>query len=157
MHHKIPFANSNTHVLKCSMFNAQSVANKLLELRFIMYNDDYDCIVITETWLHTGICDGAIDPRGLYSVIRKDRIGARGDGVCILVRRKYQAVPIVFKTDYCELEIVGATFHDFHPKLDIFAVYRPPNRDCEAKQYMQLLIDCLKTNTFKCQYACNCW
>jgi len=129
------------------MFNAQSVANKLLELHFIMYNDDYDCIVITETWLHTGICDGAIDPRGLYSVIRKDRVGVRGGGVCILVRRKYQAVPIVFKADYCELEIIGVTFHDFHPKLDIFAVYRPPNRDCEAKQYMQLLIDCLKTST----------
>jgi len=63
------FTHSSTNLLNCSLFNAQSVANKLLELQYIMYNSDYDCIFITESWLHDGIHDGAVDPRGLYTVI----------------------------------------------------------------------------------------
>lgn len=82
------------------MFNAQSVASKLLELQYIMYNTDIDCIFVTESWLHEGISDGIIDPRGLYAVIRKDRVGVRGGGVCVLVRRKYHVLPMVFDGDY---------------------------------------------------------
>jgi len=37
------------------LFNVQSVVTKLLELQYIMYNSDYDCIFITESWLHDGI------------------------------------------------------------------------------------------------------
>jgi len=51
-------------------------------LQYIMYNSGYDCIFITESWLHDGIYK-VIDPRGWYTVIRKDRVD--GD-VCILVR-----------------------------------------------------------------------
>lgn len=125
------------------MFNAQSVASKLLELQYIMYNTDIDCIFVTESWLHEGISDGIIDPRGLYAVIRKDRVGVRGGGVCVLVRRKYHVLPMVFDGDYRELEMVGVTFLDFYPNLDVFTVYRPPKRDCDAKRYMNLLISCL--------------
>lgn len=137
------FGHSSTHLLKCYMFNAQSVASKLLELQYIMYNTDIDCIFVTESWLHEGISDGIIDPRGLYAVIRKDRVGVRGGGVCVLVRRKYHVLPMVFDGDYRELEMVGVTFLDFYPNLDVFTVYRPPKRDCDAKRYMHLLISCL--------------
>jgi len=128
------------------LFNAQSVVNKLLELQYIMYNFDYDCIFITESWLHDGIHNGIIDPGGLYTVIRKDRVrrvGVRGGGVCILIRRKYQVLPLMFDNEYPNVEIVGVTFLDFYPKLDVFTVYRPPKWDTDAKQYMQLVINCL--------------
>ena len=46
-----------------------------------MYHDAYDCICITESWLHSGICDGAIDPRKEYLIGRKDRSGNKGGGI----------------------------------------------------------------------------
>lgn len=139
-HVKRFFTHSSTNLLNCSLFNAQSVANKLLELQYIMYNSDYDCIFITESWLHDGIHDGAVDPRGLYTVIRKDRVGARGGGVCILVRRKYKVLPMMFDNEYIDLEIAGVTFLDFYPKVDVFTVYRPPRWDSDAKQCSWLSI-----------------
>ena len=130
-------------MLKCILFNAQSVANKLLELQYILYNSPYECVFVTETWLHADICDGVIDPRGWYHVFRKDRVGSRGGGVCMLVRKKFKVMPILFHSLYSSVEIVGLTFLDCKPKLDVFVVYRPPKRDDDAQHYMQLLINCL--------------
>jgi len=62
------------------LFNAQSIGNKLVELQYIMYHDVYDCICITESWIHSSICDGAIDPRREYLIVRKDRLGNKGGG-----------------------------------------------------------------------------
>jgi len=53
-------------------------------------------VFITESWLNADITDALIDPRVLYSVIRKDRIGTRGGGVCALVKKDFKVVPILF-------------------------------------------------------------
>jgi len=63
------------------LFNALYIGNKLVELLYTMYHDVCDCICITESWLHSNICDGAIDPRREYLLVRKDRLGNRGGGV----------------------------------------------------------------------------
>lgn len=130
-------------MLKCILFNAQSIVNKLPELQYVMYNSSYECIFVTETWLHSDVCDGVIDPRGWYCVFRKDRVGVRGGGVCMLVRKKFKVIPISFNDLYSNVEIVGVTFLEFQPKLDVFVVYRPPKRDDDARQYVQLLVECL--------------
>jgi len=66
------------------LFNARSICNKLFELQHLLYVENCDCVFITESWLNSDITDALIDPRALYSVIRKDRIGTRGGGVCAI-------------------------------------------------------------------------
>jgi len=139
--------SSDSCVLKCCFFNAQSIVNKLLKLQSIMYDSDYDCIFIVKSWLHADICDGVLNPCGLYIVIRKDRMGVRGGGICVLVKRTYQVTTILFSDVYKDLEMIGVTLVDFSPKLDVFTVYRPPQCSIDVRQYLATLIDCLKVST----------
>jgi len=39
-------------MLKCVLFNARSLGNKLLELHHLLYTTDYDVLLITEFWLN---------------------------------------------------------------------------------------------------------
>jgi len=133
---KSPFTNSLLNRLKCYLFNAQSIVNKLPELQHIMYNENYDCIFITESWLHSGICDGVIDPRDEYYIMRKDRCSSKGGGVCVLVKRCISVVQVVIPDKYAPVEVMGIDFIGIKPKLQIFAVYRPPYYDVDAVLYM---------------------
>lgn len=108
-----------------------------------MYNENCDCIFITESWLHSGICDGVIDPRDEYYIMRKDRYSHKGGGVCVLVKRCFSVIQVVIADKYASLEVMGIDFIGIKPKLQIFAVYRPPYYDVDAVLYMQTLIDCL--------------
>jgi len=137
------FTNCLLNRLKCYLFNAQSIVNKLPELQHIMYNENCDCIFITESWLHSGICDGVIDPRDEYYIMRKDRCSSKGGGVCVLVKRCISVVQVVIPDKYAPVEVMGIDFIGIKPKLQIFAVYRPPYYDVDAVLYMQSLIDCL--------------
>ena len=56
-------------------------------------------------WLHTS--NGLIDPNAQCTVIRKDRSGGRGGGVCAFIKRQYSVVPITFAAKYKQLEIIG--------------------------------------------------
>ena len=133
----------NPNILKCCVFNSQSIVNKLLELQYLLYTSAYDCILITESWLKPDITDGVLDPKGLYHIFRKDRAGLLGGGVCIFVRRGFSVVSIVIDDKFSDLEIIGVTLSNFYPKLQLFAIYRPPYYDCGALQDMKQLVDCL--------------
>jgi len=82
-----------------------------------MYHDVYDCTCITESWLHSSICDGVIDPRREYLIVRKDRLGNKGGGVCILVKHSISVVPLDLDTRYSALEIAGVEFIALQAKL----------------------------------------
>jgi len=84
-----------------------------------MYHDAYDCICITESWLHSSICDGAIDPRKEYLIVRKDRSGNKGGGVCILVKRSISVAPLELDPRYAALEIAGVEFICSRAKLQL--------------------------------------
>jgi len=140
--HITPFTDSS--LFKCCLFNAQSIVNKLAELHHVMYHDACDCICITacdcicitESWLHPSISDGVIDPKREYSIVRKDRIGTKGGGVCILVKRSFSVVPLQLDTKYAALEVTGVEFICLRPKLQLFVVYRPPYYDMEASLHL---------------------
>ena len=112
-------------MLTCYYFNAQSIVNKICELHYILYHVAPDCVLVTESWLNADVCDGLLDPKSLYTVIRKDRVGCRGGGVCALVKRSHSVLPLTFHEKYSELEIVGFDFVGGRPALRIFVVYRP--------------------------------
>ena len=98
--------------------------------------------------LNADTCDGLLDPKSLYTVIRKDRVGCRGGGVCALEKRSHSVLPLTFHEKYSELEIVGFDFVGCRPALRIFIVYRPP-----MIVYARLLTECFTKYTNNHKYA----
>ena len=140
-----------SRTFSCCTFNAQSIVNKLCELHHILYTDKFDLVFITESWLHAGISSGLLDPEGQYYVIRKDRTDirdcVRGGGVCVFASRALTIAEVSVSTTYDFLELVCFDLLYGKTKLRYFVVYRPPNSDIAAEQYVDLLIDCLTMYT----------
>ena len=65
--------------------NAQSIKNKLSDLHDILYSFAFKVILFSETWLIPNLSNAMLDPRGLYSIFRKDRDNRFGGGVCIFI------------------------------------------------------------------------
>ena len=80
----------NTPCVVYLLFNARSLLNKLPELYHVLYGPNViNCLCVTESWLHDGITDGLLDPKLRYNIIRNDRHGAKGGGVCVFVQKKF--------------------------------------------------------------------
>ena len=76
--------------MKCLLFNARSVKNKLDQLKFVQPQGCYDIIAITETWCNDSISDAMICDSKNYNLSRKDRQNVQkstGGGLCILTRK----------------------------------------------------------------------
>ena len=123
--------------------NAQSIVNKLTELHHVLYVDNCDCVLITETWLNEDITNGLLDPQSHYNIVRKDRSSGRGGGVCALVRKCYDIVPINADEKFSELDVLGFEFLHYQPTVRIILIYRPPYYDAAAELYARLLLDYL--------------
>jgi len=124
------FRTSNdASVLYCFLFNAQSIANKLCELRYLLYDAHYDCIFVTESWLSSCISDGFLDPRCKYTIMRHDRQNGRGGGVCVLINKSHLVAQVTISDSYPDLEIVVFDLLNVVPVVRVFAVYRPPYYD----------------------------
>jgi len=82
---------SSQRTFHCFLFNSRSLLNKLPELYNMLYNDNaIDCICVTESWLHDEIPDSLLDPKSMYTVMRCDRVGLRGGGVCLFVKKIFR-------------------------------------------------------------------
>ena len=97
---------SNTGNLHVLLFNARSIVNKLSELHFLLYCTNQDIFVITETWLHVDILSSLLDPKGLFTVLRRDRIGSRAGRVCVLVRKPLRVIGIDLGNEFDDLEMI---------------------------------------------------
>ena len=65
---------------------------------------------ITESWLHSGISSGLLDPAGHFTVLRYDRdqySESRGGGVCVLVKKSLRVIPVAISTDFSDVEVVS--------------------------------------------------
>jgi len=62
-------------MLNCYYVNAQSIVNKTSELYDMLYHTLPDCVLVSESWLQSDICDGLLDPKCIYKVFRTDRVG----------------------------------------------------------------------------------
>jgi len=133
------------------MCNARSLANKLCELQYLMYHLEYNCILVTESWLSDGICNGAIDTHSRYNIFRRDRCMSRGGGVCVLVRREHTVVQVVLDYRYSKLELIVFDILDVSPTIRVFVVYRPPSYDNDARIYADMLIECFNGYVSACR------
>ena len=60
--------DTNNHNLKCVLFNARNVANKILELQTELALNHIDIVCVSETWLCPDITDGEILDTSLSNI-----------------------------------------------------------------------------------------
>src|SRR5664279_1056196 len=128
--------------LRCTLLNARSIVNKLSELYHMLYADQPDIVLITETWLQPDIMSGLLDPESHYHLIRKDR-DTRGGGVCAFISRSFNIVPVELVERYNCLEILCFDMLCCRSSLRFFVVYRPPYSDADSVKNLELLLECL--------------
>lgn len=114
--------------------NCRGLRSKTMQFKQNLLSNDFDIIIITETWLHDGILDGELcDTR--YDVFRNDRDlaatgKATGGGVMILSRHSLGAwsVPrdLSSTTEILTIIIPGKAV-SAGSDLYVSAVYIPPN------------------------------
>ena len=111
----------------CCMFNARSLVNKVPQLQQLLYCGSYNILLVIETWLHSSITNGLLDPQSLYTVIRKDRIDSHHGGVAAFLKHNLCSVEVTLLTQYmtassCFVLILCL----INLKSGFFVVYRPP-------------------------------
>lgn len=72
--------------LKCFLFNARSLANKLHHLHLFLSSYEPDLLFVTETWFSSEISDSEVSADSPYKLFRKDRKGRKGGGICCLAK-----------------------------------------------------------------------
>ncbi|XP_075163338.1 uncharacterized protein LOC142235973 [Haematobia irritans] len=109
--------------LKLVHINAQSIANKLDELRFLFVNSGIDVICIAETWLWPEYTDSQFAVDG-YQLYRADR-GSLGGGVAIFVRNGFSCKVLTKSTRDDLIEFLFLEIRSSVSKMLISTVYRP--------------------------------
>lgn len=154
----------NSRTLSVYYQNCRGMRTKLHTIYVNILLNDYDIIILSETWLHSDIQNGEwIDSR--YCVHRCDRDRGRsgkrdGGGVLVAVRRELGVVPRVLDAD------ASATAVRLSPLVNhvlvelrardyccvVVAAYIPPNLNSEDYitflEYITYILQCEKVDSF---------
>ena len=133
--------------------NAQSINNKINELRSLVVRESPDVVALTETWTHESIADEYLCLEGYDMIVRKDRadtVGGRGGGIVVYVREIFawhEDEKTVF--NQCATVKVKGLGHD----LSLHIVYRSPNSTRENDAHLcqwirEMRGDCLIVGDF---------
>ena len=115
--------------LRLAHLNVRSLLPKLEQVRVLLIDNNFDILVLTETWLHSDI-EQHVEFDG-YRVVRCDRV-ERGGGVAIILRDAYQYE--IMKAGG-NIEQVWIQFSFPGHILYVGGVYRPPQFNC--KQFLE--------------------
>ena len=124
------------------MLNARSLCNKIADLHECVDRLKPEFFFISETWFSNDITNAMIVPNDLYHVVRTDRQGKCGGGVCALISKMFNIIPVPIDTaDNVEI----AAFDVVCPtsKFRFVVCYRPPYYDPAALKYLNNFIACL--------------
>lgn len=115
-------------VLKCYLFNARSLNNKLDSLKFLLQIQIYDIIFVTETWLNPKIPDALLlaGSNDSYSIFRKDRRDGYG-GVAVFVKNTLKPVEIELPPVFSTIEAIEIDIHlNRNTVYQFICIYHPP-------------------------------
>lgn len=119
--------------------NARSIVNKSDQLEAIILGYNPHIVVLTETWLHSGIDDEDVFPPS-YSVFRRDR-STRGGGVAVLVKQNLSAT-LLCQAD--SIETISLKISYYEHSFLLFAVYRapgsPPQFLCDLREHVSSFV-----------------
>lgn len=136
--------NPVTTVIKCKYFNARSIRNKLNSFYNLIYSNVFNIVLITETWLCHNLSDGLLDPKGRFSIFRRDRIcDSPSGGVCILVDINIQCNEIILSnTAFKQVEIIACSIRVNVRNILLVCCYIPPSLH---RDQFNVVFDCLKS------------
>jgi len=129
--------------------NARSVVANLVDFHYVLYNYNYDIVLVTESWLTDRDTNGLLDPEGAYSMVRRDRLHGVGGVVCIAVRRGLKYVEVCC-TAASSVELLCVDVVSFNSKFRCIVMYRPPHYGSNARDYSAKLVQSLEV---LCQVA----
>jgi len=66
----------------------------------LLYNTDCDIVFVTETWLHSDIPNGLLEPHAQYTTVCTDRDSCKGGGVCAFVNKHHHVVPVTIDVKF---------------------------------------------------------
>lgn len=113
--------------------------NKFDELENIISSYQPHVLIITETWLHSGVRDSEVVPPS-YRLLRKDR-GSRGGGVAVAIKKNIKSFELDGIPDH---ESVWCKITYYDKSIIVGGVYRPPNA---APDYIEVIHDYLSKHT----------
>ena len=76
-----------------------------------------------------------------FVVVRHDRSGGRGGGVCVIVKKSYTIIPFNMSTTFDHLEVAGFDIVNAVPPVRVIVVYRPPYYDDASVRYASSLVE----------------
>jgi Reverse transcriptase (RNA-dependent DNA polymerase)/Endonuclease-reverse transcriptase len=102
----------------------------LTELHDLLYTFEYNVIAISESWLTPLLSNGILDPRGNYTIYRRDRVSRAGGGVCIFISNDLPSYQIgINLTVFSDVELVGCELIIGDVSINVFCFYSAPNAD----------------------------
>lgn len=139
------------------MQNVRGLRTKLKNLEVSVEKQEYDIIVLVETWLNDDIFDGELGMTN-FIIYRCDRSKAtsdcdRGGGVMIAVRSNYTSKRIISKLGNIEHIFVIVTIDRM--KILICAAYLPPQLSINHYESLSLTIEEIY-DTSGCNYMILC-
>ena len=148
----LPFVSGNLaqdhkhdKFLHITLLNARSVCNKLPELHHLLYYENWQVVVITETWLNSNIPDGLLDPSHRYHIFRCDRNVRRGGGVCVLVNRELNAVNVDISECHSDVELLCIDIIRCKANCRLVAVYRSTDNTQQSDKFTKQLVQCIES------------
>jgi len=127
-------------------FNAQSLAGKMTEFKYIFENSDLDIICISETWFQPNISDSFVNAHG-FKVLRSDRLRpdslrpnrlTRGGGVALYIRKNLSCAIKHKSNSSSLLEYLLVEVYINTRKILVGVVYRPDNAT-SASEFLEIL------------------
>ena len=122
----------NNKLCKCGLLNVQSLSNKTIEIRELIFEFGFDIFILTETWLTNDTRDASKltellpDTHTFHHVPRKDKIGG---GVGILISKKFNNVRLIEKHLYPSFEHMEINFDINNKTFKVVVIYRPPENN----------------------------
>ena len=110
--------------MNIASFNARSIPSHICDINFLLFEKQYDLVLITETWLFAGASSDLFHSNE-YNLYRRDRCGRRGGGVAIYVRDCLA----VEELDFANVDGVEQLWLSViigRVKVAVGIVYRPP-------------------------------
>ena len=142
------------HTLNCILFNSRSVCNKLADLYDILYNNNYDCIFITESWLKPTVPNSLLDPKNAYTIFRHDRLHRTGGGVCVLICKSLRCTEICVNDHLLSSNLVALDVNFNHIIFCFIVWYRPPSNSPDNLQDVKAISDIITRLSTKNRPLC---
>jgi len=134
-------------ITKCVLINARSLQSKLHEFQHLIAQN-YAAIFITESWLNETVTTSLLDGTHSFNIYRKDRLHKRGGGVIGMISKQFHSYHVPLPAKFDLLEVVCFCVLTALGTFRFITVYRPPEYNQEAREYMRLLNECL-------EFLCN--